>query len=66
MNSRNVSNTTLNQDEETTFIAKADQNNDAINTTGLYLCFAFITEKILKTTKSSVTVIAAPSIIYII
>lgn len=46
LNGRDRSNITLNQDEETTFIAKADQNNDAIIITGLYLCFAFITEKI--------------------
>lgn len=33
LNGRDESNITLNQDEKTTFIAKADQNNDAINTT---------------------------------
>lgn len=66
LNGRDGSNITLNQDEETTFIAKAAQNSDAIIITGLYLCFAFITEKILKTTTISVTIIATPSIIYII
>lgn len=33
LNGRDGSNITLNQDEKTTFIAKSDQNNDAINTT---------------------------------
>lgn len=32
VNGRDRSNVTLNQDETTTFIAKADQNNDAVNT----------------------------------
>lgn len=32
LNGRDRSNITLNQDETTTFIAKADQNNDAVNT----------------------------------
>lgn len=32
LNGRDRSNITLNQDETTTFIAKADQNNDALNT----------------------------------
>lgn len=52
LNGRDGSNITLNQDEKTTFIAKAAQNNDAINTTGLYLFFESITERILKTTKN--------------
>lgn len=43
---RDRSNITLNQDETTTFIAKADQNNDAVNTAGLYLVVELITEKI--------------------
>lgn len=36
LNGRDRSSITLNQDENTTFIAKADQNNDVQNTAGLY------------------------------
>lgn len=66
LNGRDRSNLTLNQDENTTFIAKADQNNDAVKTAGLYLWLELITEKILKTTKIFVTIIETPPIIYII
>lgn len=47
-NGRDRSSITLNQDETTTFIAKADQNNDAVNTAGLYSWVKLITEKIKK------------------
>lgn len=57
----------LNQDENTTFIAQADQNNDAENTTGLYSWVELITEKTLKkTTNISMTIIATPNTIYVI
>lgn len=36
INGRDRSSVTLAQDENTTFIANADQNNDAVNTAGLY------------------------------
>lgn len=48
LNGRDRSNITLNQDETTTFIAKADQNNDAVNTAGLYSLVELINEKIKK------------------
>lgn len=48
LNGRDKSNITLNQDETTTFIAKADQNNDAVNTAGLYSWVELITEMIKK------------------
>lgn len=48
VNGRDRSNVTLNQDETITFIAKADQNNDAVNTAGLYSWVELITEKIKK------------------
>lgn len=35
-NGRDKSNLTLNEDEIKTFIAEADQNNDAIKTAGKY------------------------------
>lgn len=67
VNGRDRSNVTLNQDETTTFIAKADQNNDAVNTAGLYSWVELITEKIKKkTTQISMTIIATPTTIYII
>lgn len=50
VNGRDRSNVTLNQDETTTFIAKADQNNDAVNTAGLYSWVELINEKIKKKT----------------
>lgn len=48
VNGRDRSNITLNQDETTTFIAKADQNNDAVNTAGLCSWVELINEKIKK------------------
>lgn len=45
LNGRDRSSITLNQDENTTFIAKEDQNNDAVNTTGLYSWVELILEK---------------------
>lgn len=48
VNGRDRSNVTLNQDETITFIAKADQTNDAVNTAGLYSWVELITEKINK------------------
>lgn len=45
LNGRDRSSITLNQDENTTFIAKEDQNNDAVNTTGLYSWVELIPEK---------------------
>lgn len=53
VNGRDRSNVTLNQDETTTFIAKADQNNDAVNTAGLYSWVELINEKIKKNYKNS-------------
>lgn len=39
LNGRDKSNLTVNEDEINIFIAKADQNNDAIKTAGKYTWF---------------------------
>lgn len=48
LNNRDKNNLTLNEDENKTFIAKADQNNDAVKTAGKYPWLELITEKINK------------------
>lgn len=66
LNGRDKSNLTVNEDEINIFIAKADQNNDAIKTAGKYTWFEQKTEKInKKTTKVSVTIIATPTILIV-
>lgn len=62
LNGRDKSNITSNQDETTTFIAKADQNNDAVNTAGLYSWVELINEKIKKNYTNSYDNNQLPSI----
>lgn len=65
-NGRDKSNLTLNEDENKHFIEKADQDYDAIKTTGKYSWLELVTGQINKKLKKiSVTIIATPTIAYI-